>query len=152
MPKLRLRTHSYGVAASQDALPLRLERSCAFGLPALGASVAEARRRVRTLLRLWGVADEVRDDAEMVISELFTNAVRHTASERICCELWVAAGQVRLEVTDEGSGLTEPQRRTADVDEEGGRGLLLVGLLSRAWGVRPGSGGRGRTVWAELTV
>jgi anti-sigma regulatory factor (Ser/Thr protein kinase) len=107
---------------------------------------------VRTVLRAWGVADEVRDDTEMVVSELFTNAVRHTASESIMCELRLSGGRVHIEVTDEGSGLTEPQRRSAHVDEEGGRGLLLVGLLSRAWGVLPGRAGRGRTVWAELAL
>jgi anti-sigma regulatory factor (Ser/Thr protein kinase) len=107
---------------------------------------------VRTILREWEVADEVRDDTEMVISELFTNAVRHTASELISCELRLADGRVHIEVTDEGNGPTEPQQRAALCDEEGGRGLLLVGLLSLAWGVRPRGIGRGRTVWAELAL
>jgi anti-sigma regulatory factor (Ser/Thr protein kinase) len=145
------------VAASQDALRLErrgvLDAACQdfFRLPAVGSSVAEARRRVRTRLREWGVTDGVRDDTEMVVSELFTNAVRHTTSERITCGLSFTRGIVRVEVTDQGSFLTEPQQCAPGVDEEGGRGLLLVGALTASWGVHSGEAGRGRTVWAELS-
>jgi anti-sigma regulatory factor (Ser/Thr protein kinase) len=146
------------VAASQDALRLErrgvLDAACqeSFRLFAVGSSVAEARRRVRTRLREWGVADEARDDTEMVVSELFTNAVRHTTSERITCGLSFTRGIVRVEVTDQGSFLTEPQQGGAPrVDDEGGCGLLLVGALSASWGVYPGESGWGRTVWAELS-
>jgi anti-sigma regulatory factor (Ser/Thr protein kinase) len=147
------------VAASQDAL--RLERRGAFEarrcldtfrLPAVGPSVAEARRRVRGRLREWGVDDGAASDTEMLVSELFTNALRHTASERIVCALVVTGDLVRIEVTDEGSPLTEPRPREAGFDEEGGRGLLLVGALSDAWGVRAARTGHGRTVWAELSA
>jgi anti-sigma regulatory factor (Ser/Thr protein kinase) len=87
----------------------------------------------------------------MVVSELFTNAVRHTTSERITCGLSFTRGIVRVEVTDQGSFLTEPQQRAPGLDEEGGRGLLLVGALTASWGVHSGEAGRGRTVWAELS-
>lgn len=144
--------------ASQDAL--RLERRGAldarsrqdlFRLPAIGPSVAEARRRVRTRLREWGVDDEVVADAEILVSELFTNALRHTSSEGVACGLRVTGRVVRVEVTDQGSSPTEPRPRTAGFDEEGGRGLLLVGALAAGWGVRPAGVGHGRTVWAELS-
>jgi serine/threonine-protein kinase RsbW len=146
------------VASPQDALRLERRgdidaRRCqyTFHLPALGASVAEARQRVRTRLRDWGAHDETQDDAEMVVSELFTNAVRHTDSERVICTLRLTGTLLRLEVADQGCTQTEPRSREAEADEESGRGLLLVGALSKEWGSRPNDRGPGRVVWAELS-
>ncbi|WP_308288871.1 ATP-binding protein [Streptomyces humicola] len=139
------------MASSYDAL--RLERPShrdVFHLPALGAQVAEARRRLRTLLNDWGVDEDMCSDAGLVLSELFTNAVRHSDSEKIVCGLRLTPEALRLEVADEGRGATEPRTREATADEEGGRGLLLVGALARAWGVLPCTDGRGRVVWAVL--
>jgi serine/threonine-protein kinase RsbW len=121
-----------------------------FHLPALGACVAEARRRLRTLLGDQGIGGEVREDAGLVLSELFTNAIRYSDSERITCALRVAGNLVRLEVADQGRGLTEPQSREAGVDEESGRGLQLVDALALAWGVQSCPDGQGRLVWAVL--
>ncbi|MEC4019041.1 ATP-binding protein [Streptomyces sp. H27-D2] len=123
----------------------------AFHLPALSASVAEARRRVLSQLREWGIAEEVRDDAGLVVSELFTNALRHTDSEKIGCELRFNGDLLRVEVADQGCGTLEPREQVSDADQEGGRGLLLVGALSDTWGVRPDKSGRGRVVWADLS-
>ncbi|WFB06662.1 ATP-binding protein [Streptomyces sp. LX-29] len=123
----------------------------AFSLPALSTSVAEARRRVLARLREWGIGEEVRDNAELIVSELFTNAVRHTSSERVCCEVRAVGPRLRLEVTDQGCARTEPMARPVTVDQEGGRGLMLVEALSDSWGVRPAEGGRGRAVWAHLS-
>jgi anti-sigma regulatory factor (Ser/Thr protein kinase) len=154
------------VSTTPDALfpPVAARRAdYSFGLPALGVCVAEARRRVRGRLLEWGVEAGVREDAALVVSELVGNAVRHTVSERIACALGLGprpavlpggtpGGRVlRLEVSDSGGGVTVPAQRRAGFDEEGGRGLLLVGALCSAWGVLPGADGRGRLVWAELT-
>ncbi|WP_410535407.1 ATP-binding protein [Streptomyces sp. KL2] len=129
----------------------------AFRLPAIGASVAEARRRVLARLTEWDIGTVIRDDAQLVVSELFTNAVRHTDSERVDCELRVTGVRLRLAVTDQGSGHARyaggaAQAPAADPRGEGenGRGLLLVSALAEAWGIRPGAGGRGHMVWAEL--
>jgi anti-sigma regulatory factor (Ser/Thr protein kinase) len=142
----------------------RLEWRDTFQLPALGTSVAEARRRVRTRLREWEVPEEIRDNAEVIVSELVTNAVRHTGSRAVGCELLWSEGGLRLEVADQGDAPSVPLPRQADLDEECGRGLLLVGALSDAWGVaapaprgEDGSTGHaddargaGRVVWAVL--
>lgn len=122
----------------------------AFRLTAQGAAVAEARRRVQARLWEWGVDDELSDDAGLIVSELFTNALRYGDSEKIGCAVRICEGLVRIEVTDGGTGLTVPHPRVAGLDEECGRGLLLVSVLSRAWGVLAGEDGRGRVVWAEL--
>jgi anti-sigma regulatory factor (Ser/Thr protein kinase) len=147
------------VVPSTDAL--RYERRSGVGvsgrrdvfrLPAHGSSVADARGRIRARLREWGVDAELRDDACLVVTELFTNAVRHTDSERITCALHDAGPVLRVEVTDQGSGDGDPVPYAADTDDEGGRGLLLVSVLAAAWGSDPAVDGSGRVVWAELAL
>ncbi len=128
----------------------------AFHLPAIGASVSEARRRVLHRLTEWNIGALVRDDAQLVISELFTNAVKHTDSDRVDCELRVTGVRLRLEVADRGGGPGRPRvRRTErrggpDREGESGRGLTIVEALAEEWGVRPGGDGKGHLVWAEL--
>lgn len=123
-----------------------------FRLPALSASVADARGRIRARLREWGAGAELREDASLVVTELFTNAVRHTDSEKITCVVYDSGSVVRVEVTDQGHGTGVPAPATAGADEEGGRGLLLVSVLSLAWGSDPAEDGTGRVVWAELAA
>ncbi|MCK7622712.1 ATP-binding protein [Streptomyces sp. RS10V-4] len=104
-----------------------------------------------TLLREWGAAQQVRDDVELVVTELFTNAVRHTDSEKVGCELTVVGAHIRIEITDEGGpGTSAPHAQPGSLDQEGGRGLFLVGALSDSWGTRPVDSGRGQVVWADL--
>jgi serine/threonine-protein kinase RsbW len=127
-------------------------RHDAFRLPAQSASVADARGRIRARLGEWGADAELTDDASLVVTELFTNAVRHTDSEKITCVLYDCGRLVRLEVTDQGSGSGEPVSGTPGAEAEGGRGLLLVSVLALAWGSDPAADGTGRVVWAELAV
>lgn len=121
-----------------------------FALPATPASVGAARRKVRELLGAWSVGDDAVDNALLVTSELVTNALTHTASERIVCRLRLSAGRLHVEVEDENRGGTLPYQRMPGPDEQCGRGLLLVGILSSDWGVRDAPHGSGRIVWAEL--
>ncbi|MEV6006571.1 ATP-binding protein [Streptomyces sp. NPDC051976] len=123
-----------------------------FRLPAQSASVADARGRIRTRLGEWGADAELREDASLVVTELFTNAVRHTDSEKITCVLQDSGSVVRLEVTDQGRGSGVPVPCSVGADAEGGRGLFLVGVLSLAWGSAPAEDGAGRVVWAELAA
>lgn len=121
-----------------------------FALPATPASVGAARRKMRELLGAWSVGDDAVDNALLVTSELVTNALTHTASERIVCRLRLSAGRLHVEVEDENRGGTLPSQRMPGPDEQCGRGLLLVGILSSDWGVRDAPHGSGRIVWAEL--
>ncbi|WP_244501098.1 ATP-binding protein [Streptomyces sp. TP-A0874] len=120
-----------------------------FHLPALNSSVSKARRRALTVLREWGMDEELGADAELVVSELFTNAVRHTDSVKIICSLRIVGSRLRVEVVDQGCAEVEP--RVRDSEDEGGRGLLLVGAVADDWGVRPHESGRGQVVWAYLS-
>ena len=153
------RPHSGGVVTSPDALRYKCRtgvgvsgRRDVFRLPAQSASVADARGRVRACLARWDTDPELTDDASLVVTELFTNAVRHTDSEQITCVLQDTGRAIRLEVTDQGRGTGVPVPYTAEADEEGGRGLLLVSVLAAAWGSDPAQDGTGRVVWAELAV
>ncbi|GAA3646804.1 ATP-binding protein [Streptomyces iranensis] len=151
--------HSVGVAPSYEALRLGRggtvvapPRHDVFRLPALSTSVAEARRHVVRRLGSWGIDQDTRDSAELIVSELFTNAVRHTSSEDVRCSLQLIGTRLRLEVADQGCARTVPEARSVSADQEGGRGLMLVEAMSEAWGVRPNQGGAGRAVWAYLAI
>ena len=114
-------------------------------------SVAQARRLMRAQFGVWAVRDEdACEAAALILSELVTNAVVHTASRRIICELCAQSEKLRITVRDEGCGSGMPRPVHRGMDEEHGRGLLLVDAVSSAWGVHDAGPGSGRTVWAEL--
>ena len=127
-------------------------RSGVFDLPAVPAAVGLARTSVRRLLARWGTGDGTTDNAVLVISELVTNAVKHTGSVRIACRVRVDGHLLHIEVADENRAGTLPIRRRPGPEDQGGRGLLLVGMLSGDWGVRDAPHGSGRVVWAVLAV
>ncbi|WP_031483666.1 ATP-binding protein [Streptomyces bicolor] len=110
------------------------------------SAVREARAEVRRQLEGWGLADldDVADVAELLVSELATNALLHSAS-RFRLTLFAAHGILRCEVRDAG-------RRVPTVldagGSESGRGMFLVDALARRWGCH--QDGTGKTVWFEL--
>ncbi|MEU6401888.1 ATP-binding protein [Streptomyces sp. NPDC046985] len=119
-----------------------------FELAAHPGSPAQARRLTRTRLSAWSVCEDICDTADLVVSELVTNAVVHTASSQIVCELHDGADSVRIAVRDEGCAPGEPHPSPQRPEEEHGRGLLLVEAMCRAWGAQ--QDGPGLVVWAEL--
>lgn len=124
------------------------ERRFRFELAAHPGSVAQARRLTQARLSGWAVCADTCDSAALVISELVTNAIVHTASDRVVCELHDHDDMVRIAVRDEGCAPGEPHPSPQRPDEEHGRGLLLVDALCRAWGAQ--QHGPGLLVWAEL--
>lgn len=120
-----------------------------FALPAHPESVAGARRLTRARLDLWQLDADAHESAILIVSELVTNAVVHTMSARVVCELRCLDRRLRIAVQDQGHQPGGPQLcRTAD--DEHGRGLLLVDAMSSSWGSRDACNGSGRIVWAEL--
>lgn len=87
-----------------------------------------------------GRAAEVIDDAELVVSELVTNAVR-AGADTVHVALRLHHGELELDVTDDGPGwprLVEPGER-----DPRGRGLVLVDALADRWRAqRVESGGK----------
>ncbi|MEU9948767.1 ATP-binding protein [Streptomyces poriferorum] len=120
-----------------------------FALPAQPESVAGARRLTRARLDEWRLDDDAHEAAVLIVSELVTNAVVHTASARVVCELRCLETRLRIAVQDQGHQPGGP-RLGAGADDEHGRGLLLVDAMCSAWGSRDAGNGSGRIVWAEL--
>ncbi|MFE4856942.1 ATP-binding protein [Streptomyces sp. NPDC056670] len=125
-------------------------RRYAFDVPARTESVSLARRRSRDMLTGWGHHEELHETASLVISELVTNAVVHTAGDHILCELTDLRRALRIAVRDLGCGSAGPRLCYSQDEEERGRGLLLVDAVSSSWGSHDAPYGPGRIVWAEL--
>nr|WP_239071368.1 ATP-binding protein [Amycolatopsis sp. SID8362] len=104
--------------------------------------MALVRRFTRLTLLAWASGTVV-DDAQLLVTELVTNALRHGGG-RPLLRLAVAGGQLRIEVFDDDPA--PPVRRPAGAD--GGWGLALVERLSSAWG--SARHGRGKVVWCSL--
>ncbi|HEY9329111.1 MAG TPA: SpoIIE family protein phosphatase [Streptomyces sp.] len=108
--------------------------------------VARARRLVHGRLLDWELPDAV-EAAELMVSELVTNAVKYGRTHHIGLRL-VRTNALLCEVTDD-----EPAPATlldATPDDESGRGLVLVSSLAREWGTSTTA--RGKTVWFELAL
>ncbi len=118
-------------------------------LPASSASVGRARSFLVQTLREWS-ATALEWEAAQVLSELATNAVIHAATTfTVRLELTgdvALAAELRLEVRD-GSRRV-PRARHYGLSATTGRGLALVGALTRSWGVEPDADGK--TVWCLL--
>lgn len=91
---------------------------------------------------------EVVEQAQLLVSELVTNAVRYGAPP---IELQIRClGEDHLQVRVRDSDPGVPLPREADEEAEGGRGLMLVDLVSSSWGHEVGDDGK--TVWFTLRV
>lgn len=108
-------------------------------------AVPVARRMLHEALEHWGLTPLL-DDAQLVLAELVGNAVKHVGRRFEVVVIRSAHG-VRLEVLD--GDPSRPQVRYSDGLAPGGRGVLLVSRLSRAWGTDPLDEG-GKRIWAEI--
>lgn len=123
----------------------------AYRLPVDGRSVGWARRELRRHVRAWGIDGEPAHSAELLLSELVTNAVRAEVHGRPTVGIrfdW-SGGCLRLDVQDASNEL--PVIGKAEEDEECGRGLWLVNALASGWGVDD-LGDIGKVVWVELAL
>ncbi|MBZ6291264.1 SpoIIE family protein phosphatase [Streptomyces olivaceus] len=110
------------------------------------AEVGRARAAVREQLHTWGLPGPAAS-AELMVSELVTNAVRHSHARPVELRL-VRADTLLCEVDDDDHEL--PALRSAGPEDETGRGLRVVSTLAREWGASRTRAGK--TVWFELTL
>ncbi|MFE0798536.1 SpoIIE family protein phosphatase [Streptomyces sp. NPDC058812] len=139
-----------GSAADDVALLLARTRGLPAGqvatwdIPADPSLVAPVRKQVVEQLSAWALL-EASFTAELVVSELVTNAIRY-GSPPIRLRLIHDTATLICEVSD--TSHTAPHLRRAKTWDEGGRGLLLVAQLTQRWGSRHTT--EGKTIWAEL--
>ncbi|MGV4926850.1 SpoIIE family protein phosphatase (plasmid) [Streptomyces sp. BHT-5-2] len=124
---------------------LDAHRIATWALPDDPAMVSRIRAEVTSQLAAWGL-DEVSFAAELVLSELVTNAIRYGTAPIQVRLLYDRA--LTCEVADGGS--TAPHLRHAATTDEGGRGLFLVAQLAQAWGTRYTPDGK--VIWAECAL
>ena len=108
-------------------------------------SATEARRFVEDELRPAGAGEDTLCHAQLLVTELVTNAARHAQS---AVDVTIAGehGRVRIEARDDSSAIpTAPRGET----ETRHRGLQLIEDLSEGWGVDV-RGDEGKIVWCEL--
>jgi hypothetical protein len=106
------------------------------------------RSAIAVALGRWGRCDLL-DDAQLVGSELVTNALLHTTGSLHIVVRPIDEG-VRIEVHDESPHLPLPCAGQAPADAMTGRGLGLVEALSARWGADETRDGK--CVWAELSI
>lgn len=113
-------------------------------LAAMPSASFWARRHVQATLKQWEINGEFVDTAELLASELVTNAVRFAADASglwpqpnpgrvayVSMTLRHIPGLLVIEVSDQNMNV--PEVRECDFESEGGRGLMLVQALSKEW-------------------
>ncbi|MDJ1136287.1 ATP-binding protein [Streptomyces iconiensis] len=134
----------------RDDLSLRILRTPrASGAPVPGYEarwVERCRRIGAAKLRHWSMPGLI-ENAQLLISELVTNALRHGDGSSDTVVRFVITADRLLIAVDDGSPGTA-RVRDAGVGDETGRGMLLVAAFATQWGVSPD----GSTTWCSLAV
>ncbi|WP_051790661.1 SpoIIE family protein phosphatase [Streptomyces sp. NRRL S-1022] len=126
--------------------PLAPENVATWDLAFQATSVRRARVLTDERLAQWQL-DELAFSAELIVSELVTNAIRHACGP---VELRLIRTETRLVCAVSDHSSTSPHLRRATAGEEGGRGLFLVAQIALRWGTRYTHDGK--IIWAELPL
>jgi len=142
----RVTTASAQASGTNWELRTRLE------LGALPTAVPCARLHTRQVLWEWHL-DAFADTAELIVSELITNAVDASIvlPDRPPIALCLLATEKFLVIEAWDQSPLDLEPREADADDECGRGLTVVTALSERWGCER-TGHRRKVVWAELAL
>src|SRR4051794_26042810 len=130
-------------APGQDLGP-DCDGAVSYALPECLHSPALAREITRE--RLVSFSEEAVETVVMLVSEVTTNVVIHARS---MMTLRMAVNKPRVKVWVEDCSTACPQPRSAEDDDEGGRGLWLVDALASSWGCEMTS--TGKQVWFEVS-
>jgi anti-sigma regulatory factor (Ser/Thr protein kinase) len=152
---------SLSVTAQRAAIPRNAWTfQSVLAIGALPTATPCARLHARTIVCEWGLHN-LSDTIELIVSELVTNAVKASMDHDqrpyyndehglACIHLRLSAGRYAalVEVWDENFKPPEPSQ--PGLDDENGRGLMLVEALAERWGWEIPAGGRGKIVWAVI--
>ncbi|MFJ2217660.1 ATP-binding protein [Streptomyces sp. NPDC101062] len=111
--------------------------------------VAAMRLLAKARMSYCGLA-AVADDVALVVSELVTNAIKHSRGEHVTMGISLADGVLRIAVEDGSPAL--PEIREPRPDAESGRGLILVQGITDQHKGSWGTSADGTTTWCTLTV
>lgn len=111
--------------------------------PAEVASVPAARHYAREALA--ALAPDLRDAAELMVSELATNSIKH-ANSPFTLVIEQSPAMISVEVRDTGDG--HPTLGSPQPWDPTGRGLRIVDLMSSTWGITESD--HRKTVWFTL--
>ncbi|MFI9275082.1 ATP-binding protein [Kitasatospora sp. NPDC052896] len=136
---------SSGVALIEIPMVRPDDPGCLLELPCFPESAKSARELVGAALRAWS-AEQLRDTAELLVSELVANTTRHTGCTRIAVSVNRQPASVWVGVRDSSGAL--PCLTEALQEAESGYGLGLVDALSSRWGTAWAP--YGKWVWFEL--
>jgi anti-sigma regulatory factor (Ser/Thr protein kinase) len=92
---------------------------------------------------------DVVENAELLVSEIVTNALRHGAGD-IILTMRVDPPGIGVRVTDTGERLPVVASHAPSDDQGSGRGLLIVDAISSEWGVSQLGPSSGKTVWFDV--
>jgi len=95
-----------------------------------------------------GLARDLVEIAQLLATELVTNALDHGAGE-ITLGITRSERDLRVDVGDTAPG--RPRASVPPQDQTRGRGMLLVESMAAAWGVEPPAG-NGKRVWFRLRI
>lgn len=126
---------------------------CRLDLPNDPRTPRVARHTIRAALLGHACSQDLTDTAELLTSELLSNAVKHSDG-LITVTLRASPDRLHVAVLDNHPDLPSPLPSTTD--HEFGRGLFLVDALADVWGRYPVTGDfrkRGwKVVWFELST
>jgi anti-sigma regulatory factor (Ser/Thr protein kinase) len=122
-------------------------------LGALPSAVPCARLHAKQLLWEWGIA-EFSNNAELLVSELVTNALKASQATRrsMPIRLWVLSDKVQVVILVWDDNPHPPVRADTSEEAESGRGLILVEALSDKWSWYAHEGLGGKVVWCQVSL
>lgn len=109
------------------------------------AATRSARAVVRELCSTADLNGDTVETAVLLVTELVSNAIEHGGGTAVL-GADVDERRLRIDVADDDPQI--PQVHRGEIDDERGRGLLLVDALSSRWGAAPKN--PGKNVWFEL--
>jgi anti-sigma regulatory factor (Ser/Thr protein kinase) len=119
-------------------------------LAALPTAVSCGRLHTQHVLREWRLK-YMADEAQMLVSELLTNAVKASWSPQGAglIDLRLLANYERLLIEVWDRNPDDPMPRRPDAEAESGRGFMVIEAMAHAWGyqrINPGL----KVVWCKL--